>query len=181
MRTFRDCVMMLVINSSLWQLNSVAVLAQSAVRDSNAGNCAGTTSCRPRCLAFRVDSTRTDCNTGTGVFATEGLLNPWDVGRFRAFNCMPAGTCFNDLCGQDLSLIKNNLTIRIGEEGDVGSYHYTKVDLSNGQDTFTHCSIYPCTKQECALPEQMVRTESLNGGSKRNESHVAHTGNGASV
>jgi len=59
----------------------------------------------------------------------------------------------NDRCGEPLP---GDLTIRVAEEGYTGSYYHTFVDLSEDEDTFTFCSIYPCPKDECALPEQMV-------------------------
>ena len=127
--------------------------ANAPVRDINAGNCVGVRSCRPRCISFSLEREDAGCDATEGVFGSPGADNPWDLDRFRAFNCQSAGTCFNDLCGQPLS---QDLTVRVGEEGEVGSYYFTDLFLPIGTDVFTYCSVYPCTKLECALPEQMV-------------------------
>jgi hypothetical protein len=57
------------------------------------------------------------------------------------------------LCDRDLS---GDLTVRIEEEGHSGSLYFTSISLSKDDDKFTYCSIYPCPKDECSVPEQMV-------------------------
>jgi hypothetical protein len=57
------------------------------------------------------------------------------------------------LCDQGLS---GELTVRIEEEGHSGSLYFTSISLAEGADKFTYCSIYPCPKDECSVPEQMV-------------------------
>ena len=130
-----------------------SLVTANTVRDGNGGNCVGVQSCRPRCVSFTLDRSRTDCAARHGIFADAEGQNPWDLDRFRAFNCEPAGTCFNDQCGQSLD---QDVTVRVGEEGEIGSYYFTDFFLPVGTDQFTYCSVYPCHNQECALPEQMV-------------------------
>jgi hypothetical protein len=138
-------------NTLVWALFLVVGAADAlAVRDANGGNCVGVKSCRPRCATFRLDRTKL-CNSVGGVFKIDSSLNPWDIKRFRTLNC--ASTCINDKCGQDLV---GDLTIKIGEQGYSGGYFFTNVELLADRDVFTFCSIYPCPKDECALPEQMV-------------------------
>lgn len=122
------------------------------IRDGNVGNCVGVKSCRPRCVTFRLDR-QERCDAVGGIFNLVSQLNPWDTKRFRTLNCKPSNTCVNDKCGHDLS---GDLTIAIGEQGYSGGTFFTNVELLANDDTFTFCSIYPCTKDECALPEQMV-------------------------
>lgn len=78
-------------------------------------------------------------------------INPWDLNSFQTYNCPAAGTCINEKCGEPLPA---NMTLRISEEGYAGKYH-NFVELSENEDAFTFCSVYPCPKDECALPEQM--------------------------
>ena len=122
----------------------------ATVRDGELGNCVGVRSCRPRCITFEIERDREECNARTGVFNVTGDITPWDTNRFESHSCN--GTCWSGKCGQPLP---GNLTIRIGEDGYSGSKHYTFVDIDKNKDFFTHCSIYPCPKDECLLPEQM--------------------------
>ncbi|KAI2491277.1 hypothetical protein MHU86_23296 [Fragilaria crotonensis] len=86
-------------------------------------------------------------------FTVQEDVNPWDTKRFSTANCAPLGTCENGFCGMELV---GDLTVRVGEAGHHGSYYYTTYALQDGgDDRFTHCSMYPCTKEECAVPEQM--------------------------
>jgi hypothetical protein len=124
--------------------------ANLAVRDANGGNCVGVKSCRPRCVTFRLDRTKL-CNSVGGIFSGVSSLNPWDIKAFRTINC--ADDCINAKCGKDL---EGDLTIKIREQGYSGGYFSTSVELLEDEETFTYCSIYPCPKDECALPEQMV-------------------------
>lgn len=123
------------------------------VRDENGGNCVDVKSCRPRCIAFRLERSVTDCSTSEGIFSDESEINPWAINQFQALNCEPADTCLNDQCGEDLI---GDLTVGIREEGYSGSSYYTSTELYEGEESFTFCSIYPCPKDECAVPEQMV-------------------------
>lgn len=139
--------------SSLRWLCAVAFLAMTApakasdVRENNGGNCDGTTSCRPRCITFRLDRDEQQCDSSQGIFSVQSNLNPWDISEFNTFNCNPGTT---DLSG--------DLTIRIGEFGESGSLYYSSIFLpENGDERFTYCSVYPCPKEECAVPEQLVR------------------------
>lgn len=131
--------------------------ATSSVRLNNGPNCVGVSSCRPRCISFRVDRSVNTCDVLTGAFlggsqAQSGEeINPWDLNSFRSYNCPAAGTCINERCGEPLPA---NMTLRISEEGYAGRYH-SLLSLSENEDSFTFCSIYPCPKDECALPEQM--------------------------
>ena len=122
------------------------------IRDGSVGNCVGVKSCRPRCATFRLDR-QERCDAVGGIFNLVSQLNPWDTKRFRTLNCKPSNTCVNDQCGHDLA---GDLTIQIGEQGYSGGTFFTNVELLANDDRFTFCSIYPCTKDECALPEQMV-------------------------
>lgn len=120
----------------------------------NGENCKGVKSCRPRCITFAVERDVSSCGLMEGVFTVQEDVNPWDTKRFSATNCAPLGTCENGLCGMELV---GDLTVRVGEAGHHGSYYYTTYALQDGgDDRFTHCSMYPCTKEECAVPEQMV-------------------------
>lgn len=130
----------------------------ASFRLSNGANCVGVSSCRPRCISFSIDRNATDCDTMTGAFVDTSYINPWDTKDFRTYNCESDGSCMNDQCGQSLPA---NLTVRIGEEGYRGSYYNTFVDLAAEEDSFTFCSIYPCPKDECTLPEQMVSNISI--------------------
>ena len=128
--------------------------ATSSVRSNNGPNCVGVSSCRPRCISFRVDRTVDECHTLTGAFRqvqSDQEINPWDLNSFQTFNCPADGTCINEKCGDPLPA---NMTLRISEEGYAGRYH-TLLGLSENEDAFTFCSVYPCPKDECALPEQM--------------------------
>ena len=143
----------LTMKCLVWLFAVFLVMAQAKdVRD-NGGNCVGVKSCRPRCITFRVDRHTQDCGVSTGIFQVKSNLNPWDINRFKAVNCKSTNTCINDLCNQDLS---GDLTVRIGEEGHSGSLYFTSIFLQEVDDQFTYCSIYPCPKDECAVPEQIV-------------------------
>jgi hypothetical protein len=141
------------MTSLVWLFAVLSVAVQAGdVRD-NGGNCVGVKSCRPRCVTFRVDRETQDCGSRTGIFQVQSDLNPWDIKRFRSINCNTSDTCINNLCDQDLS---GDLTVRIGEEGHSGSLYFTSIYLAEDDDKFTDCSIYPCPKDECSVPEQMV-------------------------
>jgi hypothetical protein len=143
----------------LWFLLLSAIPIHAADVRNNGGNCIGVKSCRPRCVTFQVERDVQNCASSRGIFAVEGDINPWDIKQFRSRNCISNGSCENNLCGQSLS---GDMTVRIGEEGHHGSYFFTNVYLPDGgNDRFTFCSAYPCTKEECALPEQMV-SSSIN-------------------
>ena len=139
--------LLLMVNGTI-----VTALPNDDVRNNNAGNCIGVKSCRPRCVTLRLDRNE-DCNAVGGIFELQSQLNPWDIKRFRTLNCQATQTCINNKCNQKLS---GDLNISIGEQGYSGGYFYTNVQLPADEDTFTFCSIYPCPKDECALPEQMV-------------------------
>jgi hypothetical protein len=125
-----------------------------SVRDDNGGNCDGVKSCRPRCVTFRIDRETQQCNSSSGIFSVASNLNPWNVSKFNTLNCQASSTCVNSLCGTNLS---GDLTVRIGEFGASGSSYYSSIYLPEGSDErFTYCSVYPCPKDECAVPEQMV-------------------------
>eukprot|EP00546_Thalassionema_frauenfeldii_P019244 CAMPEP_0178900494 /NCGR_PEP_ID=MMETSP0786-20121207/3504_1 /TAXON_ID=186022 /ORGANISM="Thalassionema frauenfeldii, Strain CCMP 1798" /LENGTH=903 /DNA_ID=CAMNT_0020571503 /DNA_START=229 /DNA_END=2940 /DNA_ORIENTATION=- len=131
---------------------SAQIILGSDVRQ-NSGNCVGVKSCRPRCMTFKIGREIHTCGTSEGIFNVQGDVNPWDMKRFTTRNCAQTNTCDNDLCGEELF---GDLTVRVGEQGHRGSYFYTAFDLpKGGLDRFTFCSMYPCTKEECALPEQM--------------------------
>lgn len=131
-----------------------ALLVQANVRE-NGGNCEGVKSCRPRCITVRVERDVSSCGSSEGIFTVDEKINPWDIKRFQTTNCVATGTCINDSCGLDLF---GDLTVRVGEEGHNGGYFYSAFDLpgDGSSDRFTFCSSYPCTKDECSLPEQMV-------------------------
>jgi hypothetical protein len=130
--------------------SAASIPNEASVRDNNGGNCIGVKSCRPRCITFRVDRDEQDCASSKGIFTVESNLNPWDVSEFEAFNCDAGIT--------DLS---QDVTIRIGEFGASGSKYYSSIFLpQDGDERFTYCSVYPCPKDECAVPEQMVRQKS---------------------
>lgn len=64
----------------------------------------------------------------------------------------------------DLSGIENGLSKESGkllveiDEGSAGVWSFTtEIELAPHENEFTFCSIYPCPRTECALPEQMVR------------------------
>lgn len=119
----------------------------------NGENCEGVKSCRPRCITFAVERDISSCGLMDGVFTVQEDVNPWDTKRFSTANCAPLGTCENGFCGMEFV---GDLTVRVGEAGHHGSYYYTTYALQDGgDDRFTHCSMYPCTKEECAVPEQM--------------------------
>lgn len=126
----------------------------ASVRENNGGNCIGVRSCRPRCISFKIDRDTTGgCSRRAGIFDLHSEINPWDIKRFAAYTCdADDGTCSDENCGESLP---EDLAIRIGEEGYAGSYRYTTIHLTKEDDAFTFCSIYPCPKDECALPEQM--------------------------
>jgi len=133
-------------------VGSIQVIQGSDVRR-NGGNCVGVKSCRPRCMTFHIQREIQSCGSGEGIFTIQEDINPWDVKRFSTRNCVQTNTCENDLCGEELL---GDLTLRVGEQGYSGSYFYTSFDLpEGGLDRFTFCSMYPCTKEECSLPEQM--------------------------
>lgn len=140
---------------ALGLLMNAPLPAHANVRE-NGGNCEGVKSCRPRCISVRVERDVLSCGTSEGIFTVNEDINPWDIKRFQTTNCKTTDTCVNDLCGLELD---GDLTVRIGEEGHSGSsYFYSAFELAeSGDDRFTFCSIYPCTKEECSLPEQMVR------------------------
>lgn len=124
------------------------IMASPAYADgvrNNGGNCVGVKSCRPRCVTFRVERTLQECQAKRGIFAEQTDVNPWDIKRFGVANCEASG---EDLTG--------DITIRIGEEGHSGSLFSSTMFLAEGEDRFTYCSLYPCPKDECALPEQLV-------------------------
>lgn len=132
---------------------NISQITATSVRD-NDGNCEGVKSCRPRCITFRVERDILKCGSMEGIFTVQEDINPWDTKRFSTANCNVMATCENSLCGSNLF---GDLTVRVGEGGYHGSYYYTVFDLPEGEDDrFTFCSMYPCTKEECALPEQMV-------------------------
>uniref|UniRef100_A0A7S2NT06 ZP domain-containing protein n=1 Tax=Leptocylindrus danicus TaxID=163516 RepID=A0A7S2NT06_9STRA len=145
--------------SSIIAIASLLRIAVSAnnVRE-NGGNCFGVKSCRPRCITYKVHRENVDCGAITGGFLNDGV---WKHDKFKAINCDKGGSknkCTNEKCGEPLPA---NLTIRIGEEfvladeDDDHRYFYTIVDLPEGEDIFTFCSLYYCDGHECALPEQM--------------------------
>ena len=124
------------------------------VRVGNSGNCVGTKSCRPRCISFSIHrSIISDghCLSMSGIFASTNKTRniAWDLKRSGVSSCIE---CIQeDECGWF-----DNLTVRVTEQG---SYWTMTTDLLlpiHGDDRFTFCSIYPCSKTECALPEQMV-------------------------
>ena len=134
---------------------ALTVLSEARnVRDNNGGNCVGVKSCRPRCITFRIDRDNQECDSSKGIFTDESSLNPWDVSQFEISNCEISNTCANNLCGLDLF---GDLTVRIGEFGASGSLYYSSIFVpADGEERFTYCSVYPCPKDECAVPEQMV-------------------------
>lgn len=133
--------------------------AHAATVREDGGNCVGVKSCRPRCATFRLERNVERCGTSQGIFNVQEDLNPWDTKRFKTRNCETNNSCENSQCGLGLA---GDLTVRVGEEGHTGSFYYSKFDLpAAGDDIFTFCSIYPCTKEECALPEQMVSTRDM--------------------
>lgn len=130
-----------------------ASLAAANVRE-NGGNCVGVKSCRPRCITFRLERDVLSCGMSEGIFTVQEDINPWDTKSFSTKNCETTNTCENNLCGLDFF---GDLTVKVGEEGHHGSHFYSTFELpEGGDDRFTFCSVYPCTKEECALPEQMV-------------------------
>jgi len=142
-------------------LSAVALVALTMpseaqdVRDNNGGNCDGVKSCRPRCITFRIDRDKQLCDSSNGIFSVASNLNPWDVPEFKTSNCDADNTCVDHSCDMDLN---GDLTVRIGEFGASGSLYYSSIFLPDGGDErFTYCSVYPCPKEECAVPEQMVR------------------------
>lgn len=143
-------VLSVIAQSLLAPVTSTSLLVDdSSVRIGNGGNCIGVKSCRPRCITFSINRTVTDCQVRTGAFdddirRTTNTLTPWEIKRFRTEHCD------ND------TLLPRKLYIRVGEAGYSGSKFYTIVRLAEDEDMFTFCSIYPCPKDECALPEQLV-------------------------
>lgn len=132
---------------------ALATPSDADVRN-NGRNCANVRSCRPRCITFRIDRETQRCDSSEGIFSVESNLNPWAVSKFETSNCFASDTCANDSCGDDLT---GDLTVRIGEVGASGSLYYSNVFIPEGGDErFTYCSVYPCPKEECAVPEQMV-------------------------
>lgn len=112
----------------------------------NGRNCFGVRSCRPRCLSFRLDWAA-ECDTASGVFAmtSDDKNTAWDLSRSYVGYCaksqMPVG----------------GVVIRVTESSpDFWSFTFEFV-LARADETFTFCSVYPCPKSECALPEQTVR------------------------
>lgn len=131
---------------------ALAWTSEAANVRENGGNCDGLKSCRPRCITFRIDRDNQECDSSEGIFSVESVMNPWDVPEFKTFNCEPI--CDNNLCGLDLF---GDLTVRIGEFGESGSQYYSNIFLpGDNEERFTYCSVYPCPKEECAVPEQMV-------------------------
>lgn len=133
-------------------------ISATSVRE-NDGNCFGIRSCRPRCISYKVHRDNANCGSITGGFLNDDV---WKYDKFKATNCDRGGSknkCKNSKCGEPLPA---NLTIRVGEEfviadeGDDHRYFYTIVDLPEGEDSFTFCSLFYCDGYECALPEQMV-------------------------
>ena len=125
-----------------------------SVRDGTTANCAGTTSCRPRCIGFRLDRTaRTNqwCETHDGIFAAH-RSEPvaWKLDEIT----------LSAVCDDSASW-KSDLDIVIRERGYAWEFS-TELYLSSLKDRFTYCSSYPCPKDECALPEQMVSGADLS-------------------
>ena len=141
----------------LWSLAiltaSISFVDGSTVRDGTIGN----RSCRPRCISFRFDRSLapTLCHSHNGVFVRNEDSTAWDLNQTSILAC---SSCLqNTTCDQQKHGWDADLRIEIIETGYVGSFS-TSFELSNDQDRFTFCSIYPCPKDECALPEQMVRS-----------------------
>lgn len=142
-------------------LYSCVVTGESVpnVRSGNPGNCIGTKSCRPRCISFSLDWTVVYDDQ---CFSTDGIFSPnnqtsavaWDLSRSGVSKCLQCSQ--NDTCGWS-----SDLTVRVTEQGSHWAMG-TDILLRPPEDNrFTFCSIYPCPRIECALPEQMVRVVNL--------------------
>lgn len=123
---------------------SSALVGGSVVREKNGGNCIGTRSCRPRCMTFRLhrDGNETGCHSRSGIFQAQEQMA---VTAWRE----PKANCSESEMGN------SDVLIRVDEESSHWSLA-TEIELSSGEEEFTFCSIYPCPKTDCALPEQMV-------------------------
>jgi len=135
--------------------------SSSGVRRGNAGNCVGIRSCRPRCASFRLHLD--DCQARQGIFERT-TATAWQYSQAE---------CNSDDADKYAALLRNKnstlvtvkpLRVQVVEKSPYWSFA-TEFQLeprdSDGDDgagsEFTFCSVYPCPKLECALPEQMVR------------------------
>lgn len=135
------------------------LVLKTSIASSNTGreNCVGTRSCRPRCITFHLhrDGLEVDnCPLRQGVFKANGTTSKsiaWQE--------------FNVQCSNESSTLSspgdngNTLLIKIEEETQSWWSFATEIELLRHEEAFTFCSIYPCPKTECTLPEQMVRPQ----------------------
>ena len=124
----------------------------TSIRNGTADNCVGIRSCRPRCLGFYVDRFQSTC-TRDGVFADQDNAAAWNSTLIQA--CHSSTKCNttakDELCSDPW---KRDLSVDISEHSIS-----TIFQLSSSTNRFTFCSISPCPKHECALPEQLVRSK----------------------
>jgi hypothetical protein len=107
-------------------------------------------SCRPTCIAFRLDRSATNCHR-SGAFAS--LPSPWDLDSLDAPPCSNTSTTI--FARGASTPLPDNLSIRIDESGQTGEVISSRFDLY-GTDVVTHCSDYSCP--ECTSTDQMGST-----------------------
>ena len=151
-----------MISIILLVLTLAAVLVEAAnVRDGTAGNCVGTRSCRPRCLGFRLDrdAAPSHCETKTGIFALTDVNDEntaWNLTETAVLSCEE---CLTNTATCE-GMWRNDLLLELWEHAASASFS-TTISLAAPNERFTFCSINPCPKHECALPEQLVSSFAL--------------------